>query len=304
MKAAPIQDTSDTELKTSAPGDSSDAIRSFYRDYHDAIHDKRLESPFALRRYVHRRLEETTLERVAAYVKPGARVLDAGCGEGSLAMAMADAFRSQGVSVTAVDLSTPNLDYAMSRATSRDLRSQVKFQAADLERLPFVDDAFDVVVSSHVLEHLPDFDRGLKELKRVSKSTLVIGLPTCLSFASMVILGGDTFWRVSRRTPIAFWLGMSRTLLNLCGEGIDEGYASNAGLPHVWRYPWVMRRQVAAAGLDILEFEAPTIPIPYLPGMIPGGMSVQRALDTLRRAPLFRNFGYGSTLVAAKPSVG
>ena len=82
-------------------------VRSFYRNYHDAIQDKRLDSPYPLRRYVHRAIQETTLESVREFVKPGARILDAGCGEGSLVLTMADAFSQDNVSVTGVDLSEP-----------------------------------------------------------------------------------------------------------------------------------------------------------------------------------------------------
>ena len=194
-------------------------VRSFYRNYHDAIQDKRLDSPYPLRRYVHRAIQETTLESVREFVKPGARILDAGCGEGSLVLTMADAFSQDNVSVTGVDLSEPNLSAGRRRAGR-----EVSFQVADVEVLPFADDSFDIVVSSHVLEHLPNFERGLTEIRRVSRDVAVLGLPTCLNLCASVILGGDNYWQISRRTPVALCLGLYRTFVNLLGEGVDEGY--------------------------------------------------------------------------------
>lgn len=38
----------------------------------------------------------------------------------------------------------------------------------DVERLPFADNAFDFVICSHVLEHLPNPDKALSELQRVA----------------------------------------------------------------------------------------------------------------------------------------
>ena len=272
-----------------------DEVRSFYRNYHDNIQDKRLDSPYPLRRYVHRAIQDSTLESVREFVKPGARILDAGCGEGSLVLAMAAAFSQDNVSVTGVDLSEPNLSAGRPRA-GRD----VSFQVADVEALPFADDSFDIVVSSHVLEHLPNFERGLAEIRRVSRDVSVLGLPTCLNPCASVILGGDNYWQISRRTPFALFLGLYRTFVNLLGEGVDEGYAGRSDLPHVWRYPWVLRRQVEAAGYEILRFEAPTIPVPYLASVLPGALWMQSQMDRLRKAPFFRSLGYGSIVVARR----
>ena len=46
-------------------------VRSFYRNYHDAIQDKRLDSPYPLRRYVHRAIQED-------YTRKRSRVREAG----------------------------------------------------------------------------------------------------------------------------------------------------------------------------------------------------------------------------------
>lgn len=48
------------------------------------------------------------------------------------------------------------------------------------ENIPFDNDEFDVVFSSHVLEHVNDEDQSLKEMKRVLKDDglLIIGMPT------------------------------------------------------------------------------------------------------------------------------
>ena len=281
-----------------------DEVRSFYRQYHDAIGDKRLDSPYPLRRYVHRALQSSTAEAVREFVEPGSRILDAGCGEGALVFAMAEAFereKREDVCIVGVDLSEPNLAEGRRRAAERPRgKIPISFQVADLERLPFPDDSFDVVVSSHVLEHLPDFEQGLAEIRRVTRDIAVLGLPTCLNPCALAILGGDNYWSVSRRTPYALWLGLWRSLSNLGGEGVDEGYVGKKELPHLWRYPWVLRRQVQASGYNVLRFEAPTIPIPYLPTFVPGLLALQRHLDRLRKAPFFRNLGYGSIVVARK----
>jgi SAM-dependent methyltransferase len=56
----------------------------------------------------------------------------------------------------------PNLDYV-----STDLERARADVKADITDLPFPDDAFDVILCSHVLEHVPDDAQAMRELHRV-----------------------------------------------------------------------------------------------------------------------------------------
>jgi len=57
-----------------------------------------------------------------------------------------------------------NLDY-----TTTDLNSPLADVKADICNLPFKDNAFDVVLCNHVLEHIPNDTKALQELYRVLK---------------------------------------------------------------------------------------------------------------------------------------
>jgi SAM-dependent methyltransferase len=83
------------------------------------------------------------------------RVLDAGCGDGLFARVIA------APQVVGVDSSQAMVDRAHERG--------VDARVADIQNLPFEDDAFDVAVCNWVLYHLPDLDRGLSELARVAR---------------------------------------------------------------------------------------------------------------------------------------
>jgi len=50
---------------------------------------------------------------------------------------------------------------------------------ADIKKLPFLDNFFDVACAFEVLEHLPfsDFSAALRELGRVSKKSVIISMP-------------------------------------------------------------------------------------------------------------------------------
>jgi SAM-dependent methyltransferase len=106
-----------------------------------------------------------TMRLAALGLRPGARVLDLGCGEGRHVHALVGL---AGVHVVGLDADAPSLAKAaqgldqVPRAGGASLLIQ-----GDAFRLPFRDSAFDAVVCSEVLEHLPDVPGALREIDRV-----------------------------------------------------------------------------------------------------------------------------------------
>jgi SAM-dependent methyltransferase len=105
--------------------------------------------------------------RIAA--EPGApqHALEVGCGEGVIA----DLLQRRWGEVVALDLPDAGL-----RAEWRRYPAP-HFLHADANALPFEDERFDVVVAAEVLEHLPDPERGLREMARVGRRHLVLSVP-------------------------------------------------------------------------------------------------------------------------------
>jgi demethylmenaquinone methyltransferase/2-methoxy-6-polyprenyl-1,4-benzoquinol methylase/phosphoethanolamine N-methyltransferase len=97
----------------------------------------------------------------------GEKVLDVGCGTGALtfeARAAAPAVRIHGI-----DASPEMIEVARKKA--RGKKTDIDFQVAVIERLPFGDGEFDLVLSGFMLHHLPeDVKRsGMAEVARVLK---------------------------------------------------------------------------------------------------------------------------------------
>jgi ubiquinone/menaquinone biosynthesis C-methylase UbiE len=98
-------------------------------------------------------------------VFPGARVLDAGCGTGTLTLAMLRTLRVP-VKLTALDLSLSSMATAGKYVAKGNHEQEVKFAQGNILSLPFEDESFDLIVTSGVLEYVP-LDEGFGELARV-----------------------------------------------------------------------------------------------------------------------------------------
>ena len=116
-----------------------------------------------------------------AGVTDAGRVLDVGCGTGSLTFALAD--RPHIGFVTGVDLSSEYIAHALRyRADPR-----IRFEVADATELHFADRSFDHTLSSLVLQFIPDPDRAVREMCRVTRSGGTVAAATWDARGGLVI---------------------------------------------------------------------------------------------------------------------
>src|SRR5215208_7411927 len=107
------------------------------------------------------------------YLRPGMRLLDAGCGGGSITLGLAEVVAPG--EVVGVDLEAHRIEGAGRLAAERGVAT-VRFQTGDLYDLPFADAAFDAAFAHHVLQHLAEPERALADLRRVLRPGGVLGV--------------------------------------------------------------------------------------------------------------------------------
>ena len=121
-----------------------------------------------------------------------ADLLDVGCGDGALAVALAE----RGASVVGLDASAAMIEASRDRASRHD--SALSLCIGRAEELPFAEESFDLIVAVTILCFVAEAERTFQEMGRVLRpgGKLVIGE-----------LGKWSTWAAARR--IRGWFGSS-----------------------------------------------------------------------------------------------
>lgn len=102
------------------------------------------------------------------YGQRGARLLEVGSGMGHLVAELEDSFETYGIDLN---------HWAVDR--SRAVVQATQLQTASAQELPFRSSTFNVVIIKHIVEHLPDPGRAIREIGRVTEpgGTLILATP-------------------------------------------------------------------------------------------------------------------------------
>jgi ubiquinone/menaquinone biosynthesis C-methylase UbiE len=147
---------------TQTPGENDLAYLEDRWDRERAFHDDLAEQldPATLLASEPVRFDEAVL--VAANIAAGTRVLDLGCGQGDLTLALLD----RGATVTSLDLSPGMLEIARQRVTLHGGGRAATFVAAPVESTGLPSGSFDVIVGRWILHHV-DLGPAAAELVRL-----------------------------------------------------------------------------------------------------------------------------------------
>lgn len=110
-------------------------------------------------------LNDKCMERMLAQLDPAAgSLLDVGCGRGHWLSVVGN--KRPDLQLTGCDV--------FEEAT---INQPFTFKKGSIYQLPFADQSFDIVTCHHTIEHLPDVEKALSELKRICRKQLIIVTP-------------------------------------------------------------------------------------------------------------------------------
>jgi SAM-dependent methyltransferase len=173
------------------------------------------------------RLIDRFYETLLSIVEPlhSSSLLDAGCGEGETLARLGSALPRR---VAAVDIDRDAVAFAAKRFP------EVEVTRHSIDRLPFEDDSFDLVLCLEVLEHLPAPDAALAELARVSRSHVVVSVPHEPWFRGGSLLRGKYLSGLGNHPEhVNHW--RPQGLRDFLGLRLDEVELSHS-------FPWLIAR--------------------------------------------------------------
>jgi ubiquinone/menaquinone biosynthesis C-methylase UbiE len=190
---------------------------------------------------INRRGADVYADFLMPHLRPGATVLDCGCGTGTITLGLAAAVPEG--RLIGVDVDPVGLNYAERAATLLGQRN-LNWIGADGRSLPFQDAAFDAVLCHSVLETLPDPVPLVAELRRVTKRGGVVGAAS-VEYDGIILAGEQTagplrFYEIRQRLWRAAEIAEPNTgrrlrgLFHAAGFGQVEAFAHyiSYGTPH------------------------------------------------------------------------
>jgi len=121
--------------------------------------------------FMTRRSAETHAAFFLPHLRPGLKLLDCGCGPGTITRGLAA--RVAPGEVVGVDLETSQLELAQQDSANPP---NLRFIQAGVYQLPFPDAYFDAAFSHALFEHIAEPVRAAREIHRVLKPGGIVGL--------------------------------------------------------------------------------------------------------------------------------
>jgi SAM-dependent methyltransferase len=180
---------------------------------------------------------EIVLEWIDNLALPkGARILEAGCGAGLLALDLA----RRGYTVVATDVNQGMVEAARREVADAHLDGAVTVRSGDAHSLDFPSDSFDLVVAVGVVPFLHSPVQALREMHRVLRP------------GGHVLLTSDNRWRL-----IYFFDPVLSPFTELLRDWIRRLRSGRPGDLPIRYYSWrELQRLMAAAGLETVRSTA------------------------------------------------
>lgn len=109
------------------------------------------------------------IDNIAAFIKPGNKVLDVGCANGYSTF---EQLKKNDIEIHGIDFSEKMIESALNIQSKSEFKDKTSFKVGDIRDIDYPSDYFDVVYTTRVLINLPTWEEqitGINECIRVTK---------------------------------------------------------------------------------------------------------------------------------------
>lgn len=125
-----------------------------YQEYYVILNDKHFKTTTDL--------DKKALRAILENIK-GEKVADIGCGNGFLANEVYQKYKCE---VYGIDILPPE-----------ENSNGIKYLKGTIENIPFNDNSFDTVLCTHTLEHIPNIQKAVEEIRRIANKRIILVVP-------------------------------------------------------------------------------------------------------------------------------
>ena len=198
-----------------------------------------------------------------AGVRDGEKVLDVGCGTGSLSATLAKV--TGAAKIVGIDPSKGFIEYARTQVAD----PRVTFEVGDAQNLPYPDDSFDRAMALLVVNFIPDAPKAVKEMRRVTKSGGVVA---------------TTMWDGSRANELNHCFWDAALAIDPTVKRPGRSYGSADALSALWNGVGLINTEVKDLTMPCQFSSFDELWRPYLTGEGPQGAYVVGLTDDCREA--------------------
>lgn len=171
------------------------------------------------------------------------RLLDIACGTGDLSVGAC--LEHQNISVTGVDFVHPMVKAADKKAKKKNMAGRINFVQTDALSLPFKDNTFDVAAMAFGIRNIPQKEKALKEMLRVTVPGGQIMILEMTFIQNRLFKGAyyiylnlllPLFARVFSKNAAAYYY-LADSIMNFPSSSEFAAFMEKTGMLDVKRYP-------------------------------------------------------------------
>lgn len=248
-------------------------LRKYYEDKAKRLDELRLtyDNPSAYKRFFYMVRFNAVID--ALNPRPKELILDLGCGTGYYTKEIL----RKGAKVIAVEYSSNYLNQARNFVGNNKNAKFIRSSATDL---PFDNDTFNKVLFTEVIEHVPDYEKTLQEIKRVLKPKGIAVVTT-----------------PSRHSPMNMAYGLKRTI---------KGYRFNEHVREFSKPELInlLRKYFIIKGFKLVNYVLPYPVDSLVLGIKNDNHAIMRFVKNLEtffsKTPVLSRFGWTMVAVVEK----